>query len=58
MKDELKEFGNECVRVVIGMAATVIVFKIVWHYANPWRNDEKQAGANRKYAEGRLGVGL
>jgi len=54
-KDEFKELGAECARVVIGLAATVIASKLVWHFVNPWRQDEERAEASRKYATDRLG---
>lgn len=53
-QDELKELGAECVRLAIGVAATVVATKIVWYYVNPWKQDEERAAAQRRYAEQRL----
>ena len=39
-QDELKEFGWEAVRFVAGIAATVIATRIVWHFMNPFKEEE------------------
>eukprot|EP00658_Telonema_sp_P-2_P015055 TRINITY_DN15768_c0_g1_i2.p1 TRINITY_DN15768_c0_g1~~TRINITY_DN15768_c0_g1_i2.p1 ORF type:complete len:419 (+),score=111.14 TRINITY_DN15768_c0_g1_i2:220-1476(+) len=55
VKDELKALGVECVRVVVGLAATVLATKLVWHFVNPWKHEEQKNEAKRKGAENKLG---
>ena len=57
-KSELKEVGTELARMGLALAATVVASKIVWYYVNPYKEEERKAEEQRKFAESRLGVCL